>query len=108
MLQGEPLVVLDAPLLFETKVLEYLCHPIIVVSIASRDKQLKRLIERNKDLSKNQAKEKIDSQMPMKLKREKADILVDNDGTRADLEAEVLARTIPAIFTHLKLNKAAK
>ena len=30
-IQKRPLVVLDAPLLFETKLLEYFCYPIIVV-----------------------------------------------------------------------------
>ena len=32
-IKGEALVMLDAPLLFESKILEYLCHPIIVVSL---------------------------------------------------------------------------
>lgn len=31
-LQKKALVVLDAPLLFETKILEYFCYPILVVS----------------------------------------------------------------------------
>lgn len=37
-LQGNPLVVLDAPLLFESKVLEYFCYPILVVAISDKDK----------------------------------------------------------------------
>lgn len=31
LIQRKPLVVLDAPLLFETKILEYFCYPIITV-----------------------------------------------------------------------------
>ena len=31
--QGEALVILDAPLLFESKILEYLCYPIIIVTL---------------------------------------------------------------------------
>ncbi len=32
-LESHPLVVIDAPILFETKILEYLCFPIVVVSV---------------------------------------------------------------------------
>ena len=31
LIQRKPLVVLDAPLLFETKILEYFCYPIMTV-----------------------------------------------------------------------------
>ena len=31
LIQRKPLVVLDAPLLYETKIIEYFCYPIIVV-----------------------------------------------------------------------------
>jgi dephospho-CoA kinase len=31
--QRKPLVVLDAPLLFESKILEWVCYPIVVVYI---------------------------------------------------------------------------
>jgi dephospho-CoA kinase len=31
LIKRKPLVVLDAPLLFETKILEYFCYPIITV-----------------------------------------------------------------------------
>ena len=35
--QGESLVILDAPLLFESRILEYLCYPIIVVCLKDTD-----------------------------------------------------------------------
>lgn len=54
-LQGETLVVLDAPLLFESRVLEYICHPIIVVGIDNEELQRKRLMARNKGLKKDEA-----------------------------------------------------
>lgn len=41
-----PMVVLDAPTLFETKILQYFCFPIIVVAIEDRQTQVKRLMER--------------------------------------------------------------
>lgn len=54
------LVVLDAPLLFETKILEYFCYPIIVVYCEDGQKQLKRLMERN-TLTEEEAMRKINS-----------------------------------------------
>jgi dephospho-CoA kinase len=38
------LIMIDAPILFETKFLEYICFPIIVVGCAA-ETQIKRLIE---------------------------------------------------------------
>ena len=35
-MKGELMVVLDAPILFETKILEWFCHPIVVVSISDK------------------------------------------------------------------------
>lgn len=84
LLKGENLVVLDAPLLFESKILEFFCHPIIVVAIADKDKQLERLMKRN-DLKEDKAKNMIDSQMPLDAKITKADIVVDNSGSQEDL-----------------------
>ena len=37
-IKGELLVVLDAPLLFESKILEWFCFPILVVTIEDTDK----------------------------------------------------------------------
>ena len=37
-MKGELLVVLDAPLLFESKILEWFCFPILVVTIDDIDK----------------------------------------------------------------------
>ena len=80
-LQCKSMVVLDAPLLYESKILEHFCYPIIVVSLKDRETQLNRLMERNKELSTDEANKKIDSQMPMELKVSKSDLVVQNDGT---------------------------
>ena len=80
------MVVLDAPLLFESKILAYLCHPILVISIKDTEKQRDRLMDRNKDLSKDEAMQKIKSQMPIEDKIAKADIVLDNSGSKEDLE----------------------
>ena len=40
-------IVLDAPLLFETKFLEYFCNPIITVYVPDNQVQINRIIQRN-------------------------------------------------------------
>lgn len=75
---GEGCVVLDIPLLFESK-LEHFVDKIIVVYV-DEDVQLKRLLERNQ-LTKEEALERIRSQMPVKDKIELADAVIDNNGT---------------------------
>ena len=55
-----PLVVLDAPLLYEAKILEWFCYPILVVYTEDGRTQLKRLMERNK-LSEEEALKKINA-----------------------------------------------
>jgi dephospho-CoA kinase len=59
-IEKRPLVVLDAPLLFETKLLEYFCYPIIVVYCDNNQEQLRRLMSRN-NLSEEDAMRKISS-----------------------------------------------
>lgn len=43
-LEKKKLIMIDAPILYETKVLEHLCFPIIVVG-CSPEIQLKRMVE---------------------------------------------------------------
>jgi len=47
-------------------------------------------MERNKELSKEEAEKKITSQMPMDTKIKKADIVLNNLGSKEDLEKDVL------------------
>lgn len=75
---GEGCVVLDIPLLFESK-LEHFVDKIIVVYV-DEDVQLERLLERNQ-LTKEEALQRIRSQMPVKDKIELADAVIDNNGT---------------------------
>lgn len=93
-LNKRPMIVLDAPLLFETKILEYFCYPIIVVYCDDSQKQVQRLTDRNQ-ISEQEAMKKISSQMPVGLKQKKADILVDNSGSKQDLNKLVTSKIIP-------------
>jgi dephospho-CoA kinase len=71
----EKLIVLDIPLLFETK-MENLCDKIICV-YAEEKVQLERLLKRNA-LSLDSALKRINSQMPLKEKCKLSDYIIDN------------------------------
>lgn len=74
----EPIVVIDAPLLFETG-LEKTVDTVIVVT-ASRRKQIERLKVRT-GLSRKDILCRIAAQLPLKEKAGKADFVIDNNGT---------------------------
>ncbi|MDQ0231005.1 dephospho-CoA kinase [Metabacillus malikii] len=71
-------VVLDIPLLFESK-LTYLVDKTILVYV-DEETQLKRLMQRN-GFSEEEAVLRIQSQMPLTEKRLLADELINNNGT---------------------------
>ncbi len=74
----EAFVVLDIPLLFESK-LESLVDKIIVVSV-TKELQLERLMKRNQ-LTEEEAVSRIRAQMPLEEKTARADQVIDNSGT---------------------------
>ena len=59
---------------------------------------------RNKELTKEQAENKIKAQMPIELKKEKADVLVENSSNEKDLEHLIASKTLPDIIKQLKLD----
>ncbi|XP_076915138.1 dephospho-CoA kinase-like [Bidens hawaiensis] len=80
--KGYKIIVLDIPLLFETK-RDRWTSPTIVVWIDT-ETQLKRLMARDGS-SAQDAQNRINAQMPMDVKRSKADIVIDNNGSVDDL-----------------------
>lgn len=100
LMQRKPLVVLDAPLLFETKILEYFCYPILVVYCEDSQKQIQRLVERN-TVSEEEAIKKISSQMPINIKVKKADVAIENGHGLKELNKKVINKVIPTIFYKL-------
>jgi len=74
----EKILMVDAALIYETKIDKFM-DKIIVVYI-DKDEQIKRLIKRN-NLSKDEASQRIKSQMPMEIKVEMADYVIDNNDT---------------------------
>lgn len=85
---GETLIVLDIPLLFESK-LTNMVEKILLVYVDEAT-QLARLIHRN-DLTKEDALARINSQMPLKEKRVLADEVINNNGTIAETKEQLEA-----------------
>ncbi|KAL2481440.1 Dephospho-CoA kinase [Abeliophyllum distichum] len=82
-MKGCKIIVLDVPLLFEAKMDKW-TKPIIVVWVDSHT-QLERLMARD-GTTEEEAKNKINAQMSLDLKRTKADIVIDNTGSLEDLK----------------------
>ncbi|SFV51652.1 Dephospho-CoA kinase [hydrothermal vent metagenome] len=76
--------IIDIPLFFESN--RYTIERSIVV-YTPKQKQLERLIKRN-GFSKREAEQRIEAQMDIELKREKATYLIDNSGDLKTLQEE--------------------
>ena len=81
--RGDRVVVCDIPLLFERRLAEQFDR--IVLVDAPRPVRMDRLV-RDRGLETTEAMKMIASQMPAELKRARADYLIDNTGTRQELE----------------------
>ncbi|WML28538.1 dephospho-CoA kinase [Neobacillus sp. OS1-33] len=84
---SEEVVVLDIPLLFESK-LTYMVDKTLLVYVDD-ETQLKRLTERN-NLSEEDARARISSQMPLSEKIKLADAVIDNNGSIANTKEQLL------------------
>lgn len=85
-LKGTPVILLDVPLLIESK-LQRWCSQVIVVYVPS-DLQLSRLLSRNPELG-DEAKQRIASQMDIEEKKKIATILIDNTGSLEQTQLQV-------------------
>ncbi|WP_407269072.1 dephospho-CoA kinase [Radiobacillus sp. PE A8.2] len=85
--EGKKAVVMDIPLLFESK-LTKLVDKILVVFVEV-DIQLKRLVERD-HLTKEDALNRVRAQIPGREKAEMADAIIYNDRTLAESEQQLI------------------
>lgn len=85
---NDKIVILDAPLLFETKIFTYFTKCNIVVT-TSDEKQLEWLMKRN-NFSEEEAKNRINSQMPQSEKIKLADYIIKNDSDLENLEKQTI------------------
>ena len=83
---GVTLAGYDVPLLFEVG-LDQVLRPVVVVA-TSEATQLERILSRG-GLSREQAEARIAAQLPLAEKRARADHVIENDGSRAELAAQV-------------------
>ena len=83
---GANTIIMDIPLLFESK-LQSFVDKIIVVSV-SPEIQKERLIARNV-LSQEEADARIRTQLSMKVKEQGADAVLFNDGTQEETEKQL-------------------
>jgi dephospho-CoA kinase len=85
--KNEEVIVLDIPLLFESK-LTYMVDKTVLVFV-DNETQLKRLIARN-NLSVEDAEARIHSQMPLSDKIRLADAVINNNGSIADTKKQLI------------------
>lgn len=81
-------IVFDIPLLLDTTDARDLGLDGIVVVYADRDTQLRRLIERD-GLAEDQARGRLDAQVPLQEKVKRADWVIDNSGAADATQAQV-------------------
>jgi dephospho-CoA kinase len=85
--RGAPYVVYEAALLVENGA--YRMFPVLVVVCAPEHARIQRIMERD-GLGEAEARARLRAQLDDAEKRAVADFVVDNDGSRADLEAKVV------------------
>jgi len=86
--EGHQFIILDVPLLFETKqMLPFVSYTIVVK--CDEEKQLKRLKERN-NLSEEDALSRMRSQMPLNEKCNLATYVIDNNGDISETKQQVI------------------
>lgn len=83
---GASLVVLDIPLLFEADYDKVVDQTMVV--FVTEEVQLERLMKRN-GYSREEAMNRIRSQMPLSEKAKKADIVIDNNGTIEETKQQI-------------------
>lgn len=84
--EGYDTIVMDIPLLFESKLQSYV-NKILVVTV-TEDIQLERLMARN-NYSLEEAKARIQSQLPLSIKEKGADAVIYNNGTLANTHEQL-------------------
>lgn len=83
---GANCVVLDIPLLFESKLTHFIDKTLVVY--VNKETQLKRLMKRDNS-SEAEAKLRINSQISLDEKAKMADAVIDNNGTREQTKEQL-------------------
>ena len=92
--RGDRIVICDIPLLFEKKMVDE--FDVVLLVDAPRPLRLER-VSQERGLSTDEAMAMIAAQMPAELKRARADLVIQNAGSREDL-----AKQVSAVWTTLQ------
>lgn len=92
--QNQKLVIVDVPLMYEKGYDEWMDQ--VAVVYCTPEQQLKRLMQRNQ-LTEKEAKQRIDSQLPIEMKKLLAEVVFDNSND--------LTQTIQQVDTWLSNRK---
>jgi len=84
--EPERLVVVDVPLLFESKLESYFEQ--VMVVYVPRETQLRRLIDRD-GLTAEEAEKRLAAQMDIEEKKRRADVLIHNTGTPDETDRQI-------------------
>lgn len=98
---GHKMVILDVPLLFESGI-HSICGTTVTV-FTEKETQFKRLLERNPELSEEDARKRIGSQLSNEDRNYRADIVLDNNGNLGQLKENVqsvIAEVSPSWIWH--------
>ncbi len=93
---GTRFVILDAPLLLETK-LNFLINPVIVV-YAPPEVQVQRLMARDPSITTDQARDRVESQLHIDMKANLADYVIRNDSDSIEQAQEEVGRVLTEIM----------
>jgi dephospho-CoA kinase len=84
-LLGDPLAIVDVPLLYETGAEQGFDR--VIVTACAAERQLARLIERG--LTPDAARQRIEAQWPTEKKAARADFVIATDGTFEETNAQI-------------------
>jgi dephospho-CoA kinase len=104
-LKRSPVVILDIPLMFESG-MDWLCSRVLTV-VCDGEHQMERLLKRNKELSREEAHNRINSQMPLNKKVVLSDYVIDNNSDLVSLERcvdDFVTRSLPALRVNRDFN----
>lgn len=87
LLTNPPLIILDIPLLFESNYSTEV-DQVMVVALSEKT-QLTRLMERD-TLTRETAEQRIAAQLPIAEKIKRADVVINNNGTRQETKKQVM------------------
>lgn len=100
-LQWRSVIVLDVPLLYESKTLLPFCSKVVVVA-CEPEQQVERMVRRDgkaKGFTEQDARKRLEAQMPLTEKVRRADVVIDNSGALDQLKeraAQVLEELQPS------------